>query len=62
MWVAEPLLDAYRVGGHHALSVVHGGKAVAVVTQCVVDILVVVGREIREKVVGVGFVPVDGDL
>ena len=42
MRVAESLLDAHGIGGHHALSVVHGGKAVAVVTQRVVDIFVVV--------------------
>ena len=60
--VAQTLLDAYRVGRHHAVPVIYRGKVVAVVAQRVVDVLVVVGREVREQVVGVGLEPVDRDL
>ena len=51
MRVAQALFKAYRVGCHHALAAVHRGKAVAVVTEGVVDVFVVIGRKIHEKVV-----------
>ena len=60
--VAESLLDAHGIGRYYAVPIVHGSKVVAVVAECVVDVFVVIGREIRKKVVRIRFVPVDGDL
>ena len=60
--VAQPLLDAHRIGSYHAVPVIHGGKVVAVVAQRVVNVLVIVRREVGEQVVGVRLKPVDRDL
>ena len=62
MRVAEPFLEAYGIGCHDALAVIHGGKIVAVIAQRVIDVFVIVRRKIGEKVVAVGLKTVDGNL
>ena len=57
--VAEPFLDTDRICSNDSFPVVHGCKVVAVITQGVIDIFVVVCREIRKEVVGVRLKTVD---
>lgn len=60
--VAQSLLHAHGIGGHHALAPVHRRVVEPVVAQRIIDVLVVVCREVNEKVVGIGLVTVDGNL